>query len=220
MDRESFLARVRFSLGDTPSPGEPERYRPPATPGRREMAEKLARELEGVGGVAYRAGSPAEAREVVLEILRQAGARRVIRGDTSLVRQLDLDGSLERAGIEVSVGALAEESSRDRLREAAFAADAGVTSADFGVAETGTLALLVAPGQGRAISLLPPIHVAVLDSPDIVYELAALFERVTARGELPSALTFITGPSRTGDIEQTLTVGVHGPAELHVVVID
>ncbi len=60
----------------------------------------------------------------------------------------------------------------------------------------------------------------MLDSRDVVYELAALFERVTAKGALPSALTFVTGPSRTGDIEQTLTIGAHGPGELHLVVID
>ncbi len=60
----------------------------------------------------------------------------------------------------------------------------------------------------------------MLDAGDVVYELAALFERVTVEGALPSALTFVTGPSRTGDIEQTLTIGVHGPGELHLVVID
>ncbi len=60
----------------------------------------------------------------------------------------------------------------------------------------------------------------MLDSRDLVFELAALFEKVAARGDLPSALTFITGPSRTGDIEQKLTIGIHGPAELHLVLID
>ena len=220
MHRDDFLARVRSSLGDAPSPGKREPYRPSAIHGRRQLADRLARELAEVGGVAHRAASIAGAREQVAGILRQAGAQRVIRGDTPLIRELDLDGSLERADIEVTVGELTEASSRDRLREAAFAADAGVTSADFGVAETGTLALLAAPGQGRTISLLPPVHVAVLHSRDIVFELAALLGKVAERGEPPSALTFITGPSRTGDIEQTLTVGVHGPGELHVVVID
>jgi L-lactate dehydrogenase complex protein LldG len=66
---------------------------------------------------------------------------------------------------------------------------------------------------------LPPLHVAVLDAGNVVQELAALFAEAERRG-MPSALTLITGPSRTGDIELVLTVGVHGPGELHLVLID
>ncbi len=224
MERDDFLARVRQSLdvgnrlGDLEAPHRPEPYRPPPARGRAKLTERLIRELEAVGGTCYRAGSAAEARRRVLEILAERGARKVIRGDTPLVRELDLDAGLERSRIEVTVADPSAD--RESLRRAAFEADAGITSADFGVAETGTLALLHAPGQGRAVSLLPPLHVAVLDAGDVVFELAALFERATERGALPSALTFVTGPSRTGDIEQTLTVGVHGPGELHLIMID
>ena len=217
MDRDDFLARVRVSLGDLEAPAAPGPYRPPPTPGREELIGLLTRELEAVGGVAYRTASRDDARRQVLAILDSSGARRVIRGDTPLIREIALDPELERAGIELTVAA--PGAARDELRAAAFAADAGICSADFGVAETGTLALLAAPGQGRAVSLLPPVHVAVLEGRDVVLELAALFEKVEALGSLPSALTFVTGPSRTGDIEQTLTVGVHGPGELHLVVI-
>ncbi len=228
MNRDDFLARVRRSMGELELPGgaecgqtqrQPETYRPPPAPGRAEMTSLLIRELEAAGGAAYRAASPAKARQRVLEILTERGARKVIRGDTTLARELDLDAELERSGVEVTVAGLAA-ATPDQLRCAAFEADAGVTCADFAVAETGTLALLAAPGQGRAVSLLPPVHVAVLDSRNVVYQLGALFERVEAEGSLPSALTLITGPSRTGDIEQTMTIGVHGPGELHLVVID
>ncbi len=220
MDRDAFLARVRSCLADAEPPAGTEPYRPPAPPDHGETVERLIREHEAAGGKAHRAGSAAEARERVVEVLRGAGAKSVVRGDTPRVRELGLDRELERAGIAVTVCRLVDGASRERLREAAFAADAGVTSVDFGVAESGTLALLAGPGQGRAISLLPPIHVGVLHADDVVFELAALFEEVAARGGLPSALTFVTGPSKTGDIEQTLTVGVHGPGELHLVVID
>ncbi len=217
MERADFLARVRASLGDLETPERPEPYRPPPARSRAKMTERLIRELEGVGGSGSVTGSAEEARRRVVEILTERGARKVIRGDTPLIEKLDLDADLERSGIEVTVAG--PEADREQLRQAAFAADAGISSADFGLAETGTLALLHAPGQGRAVSLLPPLHVAVLDARDVVYELAALFEKVTERGALPSALTFVTGPSRTGDIEQTLTIGVHGPGELHLVVI-
>ncbi len=218
MERNAFLTRIRRSLGDLPVPDRPEPYRPPPARSRPKMVERLIRELEAVGGAGHRAASATDARRRLIEILTEHGARRVIRGDTPLVRDLDLDAELERSGIEVTVADPSAD--RESLRRAAFEAGAGITSADLGVAETGTLALLHAPGQGRAVSLLPPLHVAVLDAGDVVFELAALFERAAERGALPSALTFITGPSRTGDIEQTLTVGVHGPGELHLIVID
>jgi L-lactate dehydrogenase complex protein LldG len=211
---------VRESLGRGTRTEAPPPYRPPAPPPADELTARLVHELAAVGGVVHRAASRAAAREAIVGILVERKTRRVVLGATDLLRELELDGALASAGVDVVVADLAGEAERGALREAAFAADAGVTSADFGVADTGTLALLARRGQGRALSLLPPLHVAVLDARDVVGELAELFERVRERGELPSALTLITGPSRTGDIELVLTVGVHGPGELHVVVID
>ncbi len=226
MEQDRFLATVRNSLergGSAPLP-EPEPHPPPAPPAAEESLTRLIRELRAVGGKVYRAGSTAAARQTLLEILTRLGARRVVRGNTARLRSLDLDRELERAGCEVTVCDLGDGTPRcadrrERLRDAAFAADAGITWVDGAVAETGTLALLHRPGQGRSVSLLPPVHVAVLDAVDVVWELGELFERV-GEGEPPSALTLVTGPSRTGDIELVLTVGVHGPGELHLVVID
>ncbi len=225
MDRDRFLATVRQSLergGEMPVP-EPEPHPDPAPSAVEERRDRLIRELRAVGGKVYRAGSTAAARRKILRILKRRGARRVVRGNTARLRSLDLDGALEEAGCEVTACDLRDAprcaDRRERLRDAAFAADAGITWVDGAVAETGTLALLARPGQGRSVSLLPPVHVAVLDAADVVWELGELFER-TAEGGPPSALTLVTGPSRTGDIELVLTVGVHGPGELHLVVID
>ncbi len=220
MDQERFLATVRQSLergGEMPVP-EPEPHPLPGIPAAEERLDRLIRELRAVGGKVYRAGSNAAARRKILQILERRGARRVVRGNTERLRSLDLDGELEAAGCEVTACDLLD-ASRKRLRQAAFAADAGITWIDGAVAETGTLALFHRPGQGRSVSLLPPVHVAVLDAVDVVWELGELLEKV-AEGEPPSALTLVTGPSRTGDIELVLTVGVHGPGELHLVVID
>ncbi|MCP4657444.1 MAG: lactate utilization protein [bacterium] len=232
MQRESFLANVRTSLEQgrgTAAPGKRDRYQPPAAPPGKEMIDRLVRELESVGGLVYRASSQAEARKHVLEILRECRARRVVVGSTPLVEELAPRSELEQAGPEVTVCDLRSDdlrsddlrtgTSRESLREAGLAADVGISSVDYGVAETGTLALTAGPGQDRGVSLLAPIHVALLDSRDVVYELAALFRRVSAGG-LPSALTLITGPSRTGDIELVLTVGVHGPRELHMILLE
>ena len=108
-----------------------------------------------------------------------------------------------------------------RRREAFFAADAGVSGVDHLVAETGSIALLARPDQPRSLSLLPPIHIAVADRSQLLPDLFDLFEArwEAERQGLPSCLSLITGPSKTGDIELRLVTGVHGPGEVHVVLI-
>lgn len=220
MERARFLSRVRAALADADTPPAAAEYRPPEPSSPDARVERLVRELEAVGGSVYRVASPEEARSAIVEVLKGRGVRRVVRTNTSTLRALGLDGALAEAGIETMVCDLREDGPpRDELRRAALAADAGITEADYGVAETGSLALLARPGNGRSASLLPPIHVAVLAAADLVDELSALFQKVRERGELPSALTLVTGPSRTGDIELVLTVGVHGPGELHLVLV-
>ena len=93
---------------------------------------------------------------------------------------------------------------------------AGVSPALFGLAETGSVVLAASPEEPRARSLLPEVHVSLLAEDRILPGLAELFEAI---GELPSALAIVSGPSRSGDIEQRLTIGVHGPGEVHVVLL-
>jgi L-lactate dehydrogenase complex protein LldF len=109
----------------------------------------------------------------------------------------------------------------DASRADLLAAGAGVSCAQWGIAETGTLVLTSDDERHRLASLLPPIHIAVLSCSQIVQTLDDVFERV-GRGdpaEMSRAITFITGPSRTADIELTLVVGVHGPGVLHVLLV-
>jgi L-lactate dehydrogenase complex protein LldG len=224
MDESGFLARLRTSLGREEAPLGPLELEVPAETERpsspEALAKRLARELEEVGGVVHPVSSTEDAGAAVSSILSEHAAKQVVWGETDLLRELDVGSVLKTAGMEVTVCDLRRGFSRARIRDAEFVADCGITSADYGIAETGTLALLAGPGQGRAVSLLPPMHIAVLRASDIVYDLSALFERVESeRKELPSALTFITGPSRTADIELVLTVGVHGPKYLHVILL-
>jgi L-lactate dehydrogenase complex protein LldG len=92
---------------------------------------------------------------------------------------------------------------------------AGVSRALYGLADTGSVVLASAPDEPRGRSLLPEVHVSLLAEDRVLSGLEELFEAVG--GELPSALAIVTGPSRSGDIEQQLVVGVHGPGEVHVV---
>lgn len=95
---------------------------------------------------------------------------------------------------------------------------AEVSEAAYGLAETGSVVLVASPEEPRARSLLPDVHVSLLREDRILPGLEELFDALG--GDLPSALAIVTGPSRSADIEQTLTVGVHGPGEVHVVLLD
>ncbi|MFN2488288.1 MAG: lactate utilization protein C [Actinomycetota bacterium] len=107
----------------------------------------------------------------------------------------------------------------DVTREDAAAADVGVTSALWGVAETGSVLLTSAPPGGRAPSLLPTVHVAILPASRLLGSIAELFECIASLPERPSNLVVATGPSKSGDIENELVTGVHGPKAAHVIVV-
>jgi len=89
------------------------------------------------------------------------------------------------------------------------------------IAETGTLLMCARPGQERVASLTPPMHIAIVERRQIVPDLIDAFDWLAGRGleNLPSNVTLITGPSKTGDIELQLTTGVHGPGKWRVVVV-
>jgi L-lactate dehydrogenase complex protein LldG len=105
-----------------------------------------------------------------------------------------------------------------------FSAGLGITSVDWAVAETGSLAVCARPGgRGRSVSLLPPVHIALLTPDQIVPDLFDLYQKLEQerqRSDLPSNVTLITGPSKTGDIQLKLTTGVHGPGEVHALVVE
>jgi L-lactate dehydrogenase complex protein LldG len=115
---------------------------------------------------------------------------------------------------------------REHLRAVAARADLGLTGVDLAIAETGTLVLVSGAGRPRSTSLLPPCHIAVFDRTALVESLrqvGVFLEAWHGDGRPPSggaSINFITGPSRTADIELTLTRGVHGPKEVHAIFVE
>jgi L-lactate dehydrogenase complex protein LldG len=97
--------------------------------------------------------------------------------------------------------------------------DVGVTGADAALAESGTVVLSHGPGRPRMASLAPEVHIVLLETERIHRALAHWAHEHPDRARNTSNLVFVTGPSRTGDIEQRLNLGVHGPRHLHVVMI-
>jgi L-lactate dehydrogenase complex protein LldG len=199
---------------------------------RAALVARLQDELRAVGGQVVRVASVAEATAYVTQLAREYEATLVVRWEDALLELLEVDAALQAQGVDVSMAsppledAAALANQRQNLRELLARADIGLSGADYAIAETGTLALSALPGQMRGVSLLPPVHVAVVRPSQIVASMADCLAMLQDEGRedlqerLTSCVSFITGPSRTGDIELSLTVGVHGPGELHLVILD
>jgi L-lactate dehydrogenase complex protein LldG len=221
--RRQILREIRESLvisaphdALTPPP-EPARRAPPApSPKPPDVRALFTERLEAVGAQWTVVRGEAEAAGAVARILTGVGARCVVGSDAPLVRRL-----LPAMG---GGDAFALKSIDGLSRDELFACDAGVTTAQWGIAETGTLVLESACEQNRLLSLVPPVHIALLPAGRICDSLGEALERVRhadAGTDLASrAITLITGPSRTSDIELTLTIGVHGPQAVHVVILE
>lgn len=236
--REEFLRRVREEMRKTEGLF-PARVSPrPAAPAAelqeiRRRAEAsweglLARfrvELEKVGGGFRRAANPVEATDQVVALAREREVRRVVTwGRVALGGLLRVE-RLSAAGFQVLEGSpdALDGTDRTALRDRVAGAELGVTGVDFAVAETGSLILTSGPGRGRAVSLLPPYHVALFGRAQLVPgldEVGVAFEALHASGLDGASITFITGPSRTADIELTLTRGVHGPREVLAIFVE
>jgi L-lactate dehydrogenase complex protein LldG len=167
----------------------------------------LAAELEALGAK-YHACSPSESSLFVLNILREKEIHEILAWDPAFLPEGMLE-TIAREGIRVfhPDGESLENDSQIR---------AGITGA-AAIAETGSLLVLGGAGRPLGVSLLPEIHIAVIRSKDI---LETVSEALQVEGiRQASASVIITGPSRTADIEMTLTIGVHGPGELHVICV-
>jgi L-lactate utilization protein LutC len=126
---------------------------------------------------------------------------------------------LVECGITGLPGVRSGITDREELRELCAAADVGITSADYALADTGTLVMLSSPQEARMISLLPPAHLAIVPSDRVLSGLDELFSILPDPAVVTSSMVLITGPSRTADIEQILVRGVHGPGEITVIVV-
>ena len=99
-----------------------------------------------------------------------------------------------------------------------FSFDVGISMAQAAIAETGTLVLDSARERHRFVSLVPPVHIAIVNAQSIFQTLGEALAFIHRNNDISPAVTFITGPSRTADIELTLAIGVHGPQQLYVIV--
>jgi len=210
MSRENILHRVRTALGR--SAGQPAAEPPPprivvpVVEIEARIASMRTR-VEALAGKTMRAPSPEAACALVAAELD---------GRTAVASNAPF---LAECGIAALPGVQSGITDREELRQACAVADVGITSADYALADTGTLVMIASPAEARLVSLLPPAHIAVVPSGRILTGLDELFAVVPQPAEVTSSMVLITGPSRTADIEQFLVRGVHGPGAIAVVIV-
>jgi L-lactate utilization protein LutC len=170
------------------------------------LIENFRQNLEFVGGKFSLVYEETEAAEVLFAIIRGKAARKIAISDSPLVKKITGYLKINAEFIETAPA------------DVLFESDLGVTGAQWAIAETGTLVLESESERHRLTSLVPPVHVCVLEARNIRQTLGEILEILQTR--LSRTITFVTGASRTSDIELTLAIGVHGPGELHVILID
>lgn len=187
-----------------------------------DLVRRFQEEVTAVGGQGFVVADEVRAKEKVAELLGQAGAKSAVCWQHELLdrmRVCDLLASQQVEWLDADkLNGLPPAEQRQRL----LACDIGITSCEVAIAETGTLMMCSRLGRERLASLIAPGHIAIIERRQIVPDLIDAFNLLRERGvdALPSNVTFITGPSKTGDIELQLTTGVHGPGVWQVIIID
>lgn len=181
-------------------------------PGNAGGLDRFVSEFEKLSGKAFRVRTRQEAFDLVIKIFAERGWKQTLIWEILLDRNPLFRQLLDAAGIEVRRGG--------EIRDLAKIA-VGITGAQAALADSGTLVLQNIPGQPSFVSLLPEVHLVLLCADDIHPNLQKYLEGIEDLNNQVSAssnLVFITGPSRTGDIELILTLGVHGPGEVIVII--
>jgi len=219
-DRETFLKRVRAALGRSRT--EPA----PQPPGVDESLARLASSSDDVAalfaeraaevGMTVHRVTPGEVVSCIVNLAARLELRRVAMAAPNFGEAEALAAALRERGIEVvDVAGRGDDG-------ALFELDAGITDAQAALAETGTIVCRTDADHGRALSLVPPVHVAILHARDVLPDMIDYWRTLdsSSPGALPSAQAMITGPSKTADIEGELVTGVHGPGRVEIVLIE
>ena len=177
-----------------------------------EAVDQFAAVLESTGGCVRRVDSPRQVAAEIATAAAEQGVRQVLYEPCADIEQLGLNLQLAAHGIELLPTAKAGDHAGD-LR-------VSLTGAELAIAETGTLLVGGRPGGWGLATVLPWVHLVVLRADQVLPDLPSAFERFAQRlvaGE--GDWVWITGPSRTADIGQTLVLGAHGPNTLRVLVL-
>lgn len=224
---EQFLRPLSEALGRDAPPASVARIDTARRPGHvfekmdeREAVRVFEKEAAKVGIRTMRTSAEGLARAVA-ETAVSFEAKTAVVPDDQRVDAEGIAGALDEAGIATSRWNARGAAGSKR---AAAQADCGITFAEAGIAETATVMQVCDGASGRSICLLPETHIAILRTRDIVAHMAQALERLQNEARkteaMPSNVTFITGPSNTADIELVRVMGVHGPVNAAVMLVE
>ncbi len=234
-NRDEMLSTIRNIL-KTQQRGRPEtpgRSLPPALENvmplipHEELADRFESELRSLDCKAYRASTSSVLEEILRSIFDQKQARSAVLSRNPILGQLQVAQTIGSWGMRVGLWPAGGPSQPEApsFREECFAADIGITGADFALAETGSLVLTSFTEGSQLSSLAPPVHIALYRRSQIRGSLDEVLQNLPVstdpgRASPARSVVFVTGPSRTADIEQILVRGVHGPREVHAILVE
>jgi len=175
------------------------------------LYERFKTKMEAVSGECYRVKTLKEAEELVAQLLKAKGVQTVAMVDSPLTCGLNLTEQLPLAGVTVY---------KERYQEVTPTVGAGITEMKWGIAELGTLVQYAVDVQERLCSAFTPIHIALVQTSALLPNIMTALSVIHSEPQIPGFVGFVTGPSRTSDIERVLTIGVHGPEQLLAVFVD
>lgn len=216
MRRDVFLTRVGQASITSRLPTPPAVTASLAEPDGVDLVELFRVRAQAVSGVIHGPVTRHGAPRVVSGIAGGHGARTFVAWDdlpASGVAATLQSAGIDRLAHDVPTGGRVDHNITYRDL------DVGVTGAQAALAESGSLVLVHGPGRPRMASLIPDVHIALLEVSSVEWTLASWAEKNPELAANTTNLVLVTGPSRTGDIEQQLNLGVHGPRHVHIVMI-
>ncbi|NTU49247.1 MAG: LUD domain-containing protein [Syntrophobacteraceae bacterium] len=217
--RDEILAKLRAApKAEIPARPSLPPYKTLAMDREQLIAEFIARLAEEAVAV-HRVKDFPEVLDRLTVIALEEGMKKIMTSTDDVISRLDLAGWGKKNDIQVMTPR--DFPDRYSYRDAVFdQAQAGITGADFAVAESATIGLIHNKDQARLVSLAPILHIAIVPVDRIVPLYEQVIEKVFAKkGEYPSQFVFITGPSMTGDIQGVLFKGMHGPRKVIVILV-
>lgn len=182
-----------------------------------QRVELFMKNWASLGGVVQRFADEDGLSDYIADVALSLQAKYLIRFDHPLLEGLELENQLPE--VEMTVW---QEDATEDLKAKAAGADIGIAVVDYAIAHTGTVVVASGGNRGRSVSLLPTAFMAVIRAESIRTRMGEVMEELQKRfgHNLPAGVHFISGPSRSADIENDLTIGVHGPGIVYALILD